>query len=39
MDIAIKSQFLVSEIIRKISKRNLARDMQLEQQFVRPSLL
>ena len=39
MDIAIKSQFLVSEIIRKISKRNLARDMQLEQQFVKPSLL
>ncbi|WP_109432379.1 hypothetical protein [Aggregatibacter segnis] len=39
VDIAIKSQFLVSEIIRKISKRNLARDMQLEQQFVRPSLL
>ena len=37
--IAIKSQFLVSEIIRKISKRNLARDIQLEQQFVRPSLL
>ena len=39
VNIAIKSQFLVSEIIRKISKRNLARDMQLEQQFVRPSLL
>ena len=30
VNIAIKSQFLVSEIIRKISKRNLARDMQLE---------
>lgn len=39
VNIAIKSQFLVSEIIRKISKRNLARDMQLEQQFVRSSLL
>lgn len=39
VDIAIKSQFLVSEIIRKISKRNLAESIQLEQKFARPSLL
>ena len=38
VDIAIKSQFLVSEIIRKISKRNLAESIQLEQEFTRPSL-
>ena len=38
VDIAIKSQFLVSEIIRKISKRNLAESIQLEQEFIRPSL-
>lgn len=38
VDIAIKSQFLVSEIIRKISKRNLEESIQLEQEFTRPSL-
>ena len=38
VNIAIKSQFLVSEIIRKISKRNLAESIQLEQEFTRPSL-
>ena len=38
VDIAIKSQFLVSEIIRKISKRNLAESIQLEQELTRPSL-
>lgn len=38
VDIAIKSQFLVSEIIRKISKRNLAESIQLEREFIRPSL-
>lgn len=38
VDIAIKSQFLVSEIIRKISKRNLAESIQLEREFTRPSL-
>ena len=38
VNIAIKSQFLVSEIIRKISKRNLAESIQLEQEFIRPSL-
>ena len=38
VNIAIKSQFLVSEIIRKISKRNLAESIQLEREFIRPSL-
>ena len=38
VDIAIKSQFLVSEIIRKISKRNLAESIQLERELTRPSL-
>ena len=38
VNIAIKSQFLVSEIIRKISKRNLADSIQLEREFTRPSL-
>ena len=38
VDIAIKSQFLVSEIIRTISKRNLAESIQLEREFIRPSL-
>ena len=38
VNIAIKSQFLVSEIIRKISKRNLAESIQLEQEFTRLSL-
>lgn len=38
VNIAIKSQFLVSEIIRKISKRNLAESIQLEQELTRPSL-
>ena len=38
VDIAIKSQFLVSEIIRTISKRNLAESIQLEREFTRPSL-
>ena len=38
VNIAIKSQFLISEIIRKISKRNLAESIQLEQEFTRPSL-
>ena len=38
VNIAIKSQFLVSEIIRKISKRNLAESIQLEREFTRPSL-
>lgn len=38
VDIAIKSQFLVSEIIRKISKRNLAESIQLEGELTRPSL-
>lgn len=38
VDIAIKSQFLVSEIIRKISKRNLAESIQLEREFTRPFL-
>lgn len=38
VNIAIKSQFLVSEIIRKISKRNLAESIQLERKFIRPSL-
>ena len=38
VNIAIKSQSLVSEIIRKISKRNLAESIQLEQEFTRPSL-
>ena len=38
VDIAIKSQFLVSEIIRKISKRNLAEFIQLERELTRPSL-
>ena len=38
VNIAIKSQFLVSEIIRKISKRNLADSIQLEREFARPSL-
>ena len=38
VNIAIKSQFLVSEIIRKISKRNLAESIQLEQELIRPSL-
>ena len=38
VNIAIKSQFLVYEIIRKISKRNLADSIQLEREFTRPSL-
>ena len=38
VDIAIKSQFLVSEIIRTILKRNLAESIQLEREFTRPSL-
>ena len=38
VNIAIKSQFLISEIIRKISKRNLAESIQLEQEFTRLSL-
>lgn len=38
VNIAIKSQFLVSEIIRKISKRNLTESIQLEREFTRPSL-
>ena len=38
VDIAIKSQFLVSKIIRKISKRNLAESIQLEREFTRHSL-
>lgn len=38
VNIAIKSQFLVSEIIRTISKRNLAESIQLEREFTRPSL-
>ena len=38
VNIAIKSQFLISEIIRKISKRNLAESIQLEREFIRPSL-
>ena len=38
VNIVIKSQFLVSEIIRKISKRNLAESIQLEREFIRPSL-
>ena len=38
VNIAIKSQFLVSEIIRKISKRNLAESIQLERELTRPSL-
>ncbi|WP_265469496.1 hypothetical protein [Haemophilus parainfluenzae] len=38
VNIAIKSQFLVSEIIRKISKRNLAESIQLEREFTRPLL-
>ena len=38
VNIAIKSQFLVSEIIRKISKRNLAESIQLEREFTRPPL-
>ena len=38
VNIAIKSQFLVSEIIRKISKRNLAESIQLEREFTRPFL-
>ena len=38
VNIAIKSQFLVSEIIRKISKRNLTESIQLEREFTRPPL-
>ena len=38
VNIAIKSQFLVSEIIRKISKRKLTESIQLEREFTRPSL-